>query len=125
VFDNTITRNSRKGVFWEKCGGSHIRDVFYDGMLILRGNTIKANATEMNGVDAGVSIISSKNALVENNVFGNHPTGHAGIYIREDPNRLEPVNPKPGFPLENITVRNNTMNGDRIIGCDLPGVNCS
>ena len=129
VTDNTLTGALRKAVFYEKCGASGVRpgDPTWDAEngLVVTGNTITGNGKEGGASDAGVAAISSKHVLIENNVFGNAGK-HIGIYIRDDPNRLDPGkwDGKIGFHPSDVVIGKNTMNGDKTVGCDLPGVTC-
>jgi hypothetical protein len=122
VVDNVITGNTRKGVFYEKSGGSHIRGVSYTGFATIRGNVIQRNNLEgSETAHAGISIIASRNVLVVGNTFGDN--ADQAIHIRNDDARLH--DDKPGFVVGNVTAGANDLNGERIVGCDLPGVTCS
>jgi hypothetical protein len=121
VVDNTIVRNSRQGVHYEKSGESdeYIR---YVGSAYIARNVIQHNGWEPRDHSAygGVALVSSKNALIELNVFGNNPRG--GVFVRQD-GRLS--GDKHGWVVSNVVIRNNTMNGDHIVGCDITGVKCA
>jgi hypothetical protein len=120
VTDNTILRNSRKGVHYEKSGESD-ELVKYVGFATITGNVIRGNGWEgREHSDAGVAVISSKNVLIAGNTFGEQDKGWA-VQVRQD-GRLS--GEKHGWVISNVTIRNNTLNGDRIIGCDLSGVTC-
>jgi hypothetical protein len=121
VVDNTIVRNSRKGVHYEKSGASD-EEGTYEGFAYIARNVIQDNGLEGReyAADGGVALVSSKNALIEQNVFGRNPRG--GVFIRQD-GRLS--GEKHGWAISNVVVRNNTMNGDRIVGCDISGVKCA
>lgn len=125
ILDCIITDNTRKGVFYEKGGegdGSFLNREWavYNGQMNVIGCTIQRNNKDGNSnAHAGVSLYSSKNVLVENCVFGDN--GRA-IIVRDDPKRL--VDDKHGWVPENIILRGNTLNGDEVVGCGLPGVVC-
>lgn len=122
VTDNVIAANTRKGVFYEKGGGSTIRGVSYEGTMTVTGNLIDGNATDGRArADAGISIISAKNVLVAGNTIVDTGTGDA-IRVRDDPARL--VDDRPGWAVENVTLTNNDTGNEAIVGCDLPGVEC-
>jgi len=126
VSDNTIVRNTRKGVFYEKGGasdGSFLGRTWavYVGQARIVNNVIRDN--DLEGVPqahAGVSIYSAKNAYVAGNTFGGN--GNA-VIAREDTLRL--TDDKHGWHLSNIVIENNTLNGDDVIGCASDGVTCS
>lgn len=123
VADNVIAANARKGVFYEKGGGSTIRGVTYEGTMTVTGNVIDGNATEGRDLaDAGISIISSKNVIVAGNTIVDTRTGDA-IRVRDDPARL--VDDRPGWRVENVTLARNEIGSDEVVGCDLPGVDCN
>jgi Bacterial Ig domain/Right handed beta helix region len=125
VENNTIVRNSRKGVFYEKGGasdGSFLGRTWavYEGMATIVNNIIRDNDTEgVPQAHAGVSLYASKNAYIAHNIFGGN--GRA-VIAREDEERL--VDDKHGWHLSNIVIENNTLNGDEILGCASEGVRC-
>lgn len=122
VVDNVITQNTRKGVFYEKGGESDgsFGGATFVGQMVVTGNRIQDNNTEGKpSAHAGVSIYTSKNALVSGNTFGGN--GRA-VIAREDTARLN--DDKHGWHLENITISDNSLNGDELVGCDAPGVTC-
>lgn len=126
VLGGRIESNTRKGVFYEKCGesdGSFLNRTWaiYTGALTVEGSTIVNN--DLDGspqANAGVSIISSKNARVVGNIFGGN---ERAITVRDDPARL--ADDKHGWVPENIVLTDNALNGSVVVGCDLPGVTCS
>jgi hypothetical protein len=121
VVDSVIVRNSRKGVHYEKSGASD-EVVTYSGFAYIARNIVRDNGWEnrLHAADGGIVLVSSKNALIEDNVFGgNH---RAGVVISQD-GRLS--GDKHGWVIANVVIRNNTLNGNGIIGCGLAGVTCS
>jgi hypothetical protein len=120
VTNNRIERNFRKGVFYEK-GGASDMGVSYVGWLTVTGNTIRDNDTEgVPQANAGVSLYASKNARIANNVFGEN--GRA-VIVRNDTNRLN--DDKHGWVVDDVTVRDNTLNRDELLGCAVTGVTCT
>lgn len=120
VLDAVIVRNGRKGVHYEKSGASDGM-VSYQGFAYIARNVIQDNGWEgrEHAADGGVGLVSSKNVLIEDNVFGgNH---RAGVFVRQD-GRLS--GDKHGWVISNVVIRNNIMNGDPLVGCDLDGVRC-
>jgi len=125
VLNNTITHNTRKGVFYEKGGESDGSfgdpNARYVGKAVITGNTIRDNDTEgVPQAHPGVAIYSSKNVLIANNNFGGN---QRAVIAREDTNRLN--DDKHGWHLSNVVIQNNTLNGDVITGCMTAGVQCS
>ena len=123
VTNNIITCNLRKGVFYEKGGESDgsFGGAVYVGFMTVTGNTIQDNNTERSYQgSAGVSILASKNALVADNIFGGNMRA---IIVRDDPSRV--ADDKHGWLVSNVTLRNNVLNGDEVVGCALAGVTCS
>jgi len=120
-----ITGNTRKGVFYEKCGrsdGSFLgRDyAVYEGFATITNNQIiNNNLDNQDNANPGVALYNSVNVTVEANEFSGN--GNA-VIVRNDPARL--TDDKHGWVPDNITIRNNTLGGDRLIGCDLNGVTC-
>jgi hypothetical protein len=122
VVDNVITGNSRKGVHYEKSGASDLNGIVYEGMAIIARNVIQDNGYgTQESTNAGVIAVSSKNMLIEDNVFGGNALSN-GIKIRQD-SRL--TGDTHGWVISNVTIRRNTMNGDDIDGCDIDDVRCS
>lgn len=120
VVDNVIVHNSRKGVHYEKSGASD-EFVTYEGSAYIARNVIQDNGWEgrEHAADGGIGLVSSKNVLIEANVFGgNH---RASVIVRQD-GRLE--GDKHGWVISNVTIRDNTLNGNELIGCDIEGVTC-
>ncbi|MFN2490277.1 MAG: right-handed parallel beta-helix repeat-containing protein [Actinomycetota bacterium] len=95
VQNNTVTNNVRGGIRYEISASA----------ALISGNVVKNNNLENKGGHGGIEINSSRNAVVENNVLG----GNKGAGIIVNGGR------SPGTA--NITIRNNTLNGDRVSGC--------
>jgi hypothetical protein len=93
------------------------------------------NEVHANGSDAtrgGIDIRDSQNATVEFNIFGgatfkyiNHPENNL-VTVTYPPNterigiRATDSGRSSRVDLRGVVVRNNTMNNERIIGCELP-----
>jgi hypothetical protein len=120
VYDSVVVNNGRAGIRYENSPSDAL---------------IQRNEVHANGSDAtrgGIDIRDSQNATVEFNVFG----GATFKYINHPENNLVtvtyPVNTERigiratdsgrsgRVDLKNVVVRNNTMNNERIIGCELP-----
>jgi hypothetical protein len=110
-------------VFYEKGGesdGSFAGGTFV-GRMIVRGNIIQNNGLEGNVQrDPAIAVYSSKNVLIENNIFGGNVRA---VTASVSDARLN--DDKHGWPLSNVVIQNNTLNGDVIVGCMTAGVQCS
>jgi hypothetical protein len=115
IENSTIANNGARGIVWEVSGGWNGTD-----HAIIRNNVIKGNNQERTGAGAGVTINSSQDITITGNTFGgnlNNTNGYRAIYILDDDR---------SFALRNVAVSGNTLNGDPIVGCALPGVtSCS
>jgi polygalacturonase len=74
----------------------------------------------MHPATEAIAVYSSKNVLIENNIFGGN--GRA-VTAAESDARLK--DDKHGWQLSNVVIQNNTLNGDVIVGCTATGVQCS
>lgn len=85
------------------------------GPQVISGNTIKGNGHfESWSLEAGLLINSVRDVEVYNNTFGNNQDH--GIRIVEDSR----------WPVTaDVSVHDNTMNGDLLNGCSISGVSCS
>ena len=134
--NNLVYGNTRKGLFMEKASGPWVAS----------GNTVQGNSCSpaywapkpwcpnVNPVhqtatswgprdnDAGIGLVSSKNAVIEANVLGGDGARN-GIKIRQD-DRIGTCS-TCGWIISNVVIRNNTMNGEKIEDCSLPGGTCS
>jgi hypothetical protein len=102
---NTITDNGRAGIHFEVSTGP----------AVFANNTVKDNgwASYVWGRYGGILVVSSQNADIYNNQFGNNRRYAVDVF--ED-SRSPVVN--------NIKVHDNFANGDTLNGCDLGGVTC-
>jgi hypothetical protein len=126
VHDSVVVNSGRAGIRYENSPNE----------ALFENNEIHANSS--NTTRGGIDIRDSQNATVEFNVFGGAQfrfidplnklvtvtygpnTNNERIGIRAtDSGRSDRVN------LSNVIVRNNTMNNERIIGCDGRRVVCS
>jgi hypothetical protein len=117
VLDSVIERNTRKGVFYEKGGESDgtigTPSGTYTGTMRVIGNVIINNDLDnVPQAHAGVGIYSAKNVLVEGNTFGGNVRA---VAVNETDSRLN--DDKHGWLVSNVTIRNNTLNGDVVVGC--------
>ena len=106
VQNSTLTDNGKAG----------ISDEWSTGPADISGNTIKRNGwnDEVTTKRAGLIIMDSTHVDAYDNTFGNN-TAH-GIEVGDWPGRLPNVN--------DVSIRDNTMNGNGIVGCSLSGVSC-
>jgi hypothetical protein len=124
VYDSVVVNNGRAGIRYENSPNT----------AWLERNEVHANGSD--ATRGGIDIRDSQNATVEFNVFGgaqfrfidplnklvtvSYGPNNERIGIRAtDSGRSNRVN------LSNVIVRNNTMNNERIIGCDGQRVVCS
>jgi hypothetical protein len=126
VHDSVVVNSGRAGIRYENSSSE----------ALFENNEIHANSSDT--TRGGIDIRDSQNATVEFNVFGGAQfrfidplnklvtvtygpnTNNERIGIRAtDSGRSDRVN------LSNVIVRNNTMNNERIIGCDGRRVVCS
>ncbi|QIN84365.1 hypothetical protein GBA63_18250 [Rubrobacter tropicus] len=107
VRNNTITANGKAGIHYEASSGP----------AVFANNVIRGNGTNaaVAGRRAGLIIYASANAEVYGNAFGSNT--YYGIHVAEDDRDWTPL-------LGNISIYNNTMGGDAIVGCTLSGVGC-
>lgn len=92
-----------------------IDDEISSGPAIFEGNTIKNNGTLPSANrHTGLLIVSSRNVEAYNNTFEGNV--QYGVQIVED--IRDPV-------VGNVSVHDNTMNGDPLEGCSISGVSCS
>jgi hypothetical protein len=126
VHDSVVVNSGRAGIRYENSPND----------ALFKDNEIHANSSDT--TRGGIDIRDSQNATVESNVFGGATfrfidplnklvtmtygpnTNNQRIGVRAtDSGRSDRVN------LSNVMVRNNTMNNERIIGCDDRRVVCS
>jgi hypothetical protein len=121
VVGNRIIHNSRKGIHYEKSGGSDFQAITFVGTAYIARNLIQDNGWEgRQYADAGIAAVSSKNVLIEDNVFGGNAFGN-GIKIIQD-DRL--TGDTHGWIVSNIVIGSNQMNGEEVQGCELDAVAC-
>jgi hypothetical protein len=122
IESNVVSRNSRKGIHYEKSGASdeYIAGRVVQGRAIIRYNVVTNNGWEGrdHAADGGISGVSSRNMLIENNItYGN---GRGGVFLRTD-GRLS--GEKHGWQMH-ATVRNNDAS-DGVSVCSEPLVECT
>jgi hypothetical protein len=91
---NRIYRNTRKGINYEVSGGP----------AVFRNNVVRWNNRSGHRDSSGIHVTSSQHVTIVNNVLGRNRNG--GILVQHAGGR--------GFDLEDILVRDNELNGDRL-----------
>lgn len=112
VEGNVIEDNIRKGINYEISGGHDV------DRLVIRRNVITGNNRERLGTAAGIAIISSQDVQIYDNTFGgNHGPGgdRRSVLVWDD---------ERPFVVANVSIHDNRLRGDRLIGCALAGVSC-
>ena len=106
VQNSRIIHNGKAGVSYE----------WSTGPAIISGNTIQRNGwnTAVTTRRGGLIIVDSAHADVYGNTFGNN--SRHGIEVADWAARSPAVT--------DVSISNNTMNGDSIVGCSLSGVSC-
>jgi hypothetical protein len=122
IEDNVISRNSRKGVHYEKSGASdeYISGRVVQGRAIIRRNVVTDNGWEGrdHAADGGIAGVSSVNMLIEGNITSGN--GRGGVFVRTD-GRLS--GEKNGWQMQAV-IRNNDA-ADGVGVCSEPLVECS
>lgn len=114
IENNTITNNGKRGVSYEVSGGWDSVD-----RAIIRNNTIQNNNTTGWISGAGIFIISSQDVEIHSNVFGGNVDGNGNpraIFVYDDDRK---------FVVSNVSIHDNSLSGDLIQGCSMPGVQCA
>jgi hypothetical protein len=107
VQNSRITDNGKSGIHYE----------ISTGPTTISGNTIQRNGwnDSVPNRRAGVLVVDSANADVHGNTFGDN-FNDIGVEVVDYKDR-EPA-------VSNISIHDNTMNGDLLVGCGLPGADC-
>jgi hypothetical protein len=131
IVNSYIHNNWWNGVWCdEECGAFTVRDSrimengkagisneWSTGPALITGNTIKRNGwnTQVTTRRAGLIIIDSAHVDVYNNTFGANVRYGVEVadWLERPPN------------LSDVSIHDNTMNGDSIVGCSLSGVSCA
>jgi parallel beta-helix repeat protein len=114
ISNNTVTGNTGTGLFME----------ISQGPAVISGNTVHNNNVSNSFGKGGIGIVDSKNVeIYKNNLGGNKIWG---IRAYTD-NRVNcgTANSGCGFVLSNISIHDNTLNGNTVVGCDTIGVLCT
>jgi hypothetical protein len=114
VHENLVVNDGRAGIRYENVDGSNGSEAMIEDNEV-RGNSPRA-------LRGGVSIVDAQNAVVRNNVFGattiagvTYSPNSESVAIRAtDSGRLD----RPD--LLNVDIMDNVMNGEVIMGCELP-----
>lgn len=117
IENNTFANNGNHAIQWEMSGGWSDHD-----HALIKNNVFHRNGRVSDKVGpGGVHITTANDIVVKKNTFGGQDeVGAWGVYILFSPNRDPPQPDSRG-----VVVRDNTLNGDPISGCDLDGVSCS
>jgi hypothetical protein len=113
VKGSTVTYNTSTG----------IHDEISQGPAVIANNVVKYNNSAKEAGHGGIGIIDSKNVAV----YGNTVDGNkgSGISAREDKRaNCGPPSFVCGFHLNNVSIHNNGLHGDVLIGCGTSGVKC-
>lgn len=102
---NTVTNNTRKGLFYE----------ISFGPWECIANTVHGNGRDQKGAGGGIVLVSSRVGAIHDNILGDNDYRN-GIRIRKD-NRP--------YQFVDVQIGPNTLGGDRMIGCAQRGVHCS
>ena len=108
VQSSRITDNGKAGIAYE----------WSTGPAVISGNTIQGNGwnDKVTTRRAGLIINDSAHADVYNNTFGENAL--YGIELADRSDRV------PDVKMTDISVHDNKMNNDVIVGCSLSGVSC-
>jgi hypothetical protein len=114
VSGNTITGNTGTGILME----------ISPGPASIHDNIVQFNNPGNTPGKGGISIKDSKNVEIYNNTLGSNQ--RFGIRSGVD-TRINCGTPSAscGYVLSNISVHNNTMNANKLTGCDIAGVLCT
>jgi parallel beta-helix repeat protein len=104
VEGNTVIGNTRDGIRYEVSAAG----------ATIEGNDVEGNNTS-SGAFSGIQLAASDNATVQNNVS----VGNTGSQIRVSGTGRKKA------PLVNDSIIGNSVNGGKVIGCNLAGVTCS
>jgi hypothetical protein len=120
VHDSVVVNNGRAGIRYENSPSD----------ALFQRNEVHANGSD--ATRGGIDIRDSQDATVELNVFGgatfryiNHPENNL-VTVTYPPNterigiRATDSGRSSRVDLRGVVVSNNTMNNERIIGCELP-----
>ena len=107
VHDSHVEYNGKAGIHYE----------ISTGPAVFEGNTITGNGYIIRSTRrGGILIVDSSNARVYANTFGNN-----GFYQRA----VEIANTSRAPAVSWVFIRDNTLNYDEHMGCNLPNVSCS
>jgi hypothetical protein len=116
IENSVIEDNGGNGVQWEVSGGFSGNGAT-DDFALITGSTFHGNNWRKNeNFRGGVAISTAADITVENSIFGQN-LWH-GVAIIYTSGRIS-------WPMTEVVVRNNTMNGNDIRGCELSGVTCT
>ena len=107
VHDSQLVNNGKAG----------IHDEISTGPALFEGNDITGNGyIDQSTRRGGILVVGSSGAEVYGNTFVDN-----GVYERA----VEAANDDRMPPVRGVSIHHNTLKGDHLKGCDLPGVSCS
>jgi Right handed beta helix region len=114
ISGNTVTGNTGTGIFME----------ISPGPATISNNIIKNNNVSNSYGKGGLGILDSKNVQIYNNQFGGNKIWALRTYVDKRINCGSPSS-GCGFVLSNVSVHDNTLNLDKLVGCTTVGVLCT
>jgi hypothetical protein len=111
---NTITNNTGTGILME----------ISPGPATIHDNIVQYNNPGNVAAKGGISIKDSKNVEIYNNTLGHN--FRFGIRAGVD-SRINCGTPSAGcgFVLSNVSIHDNSLNVDKLVGCDVSAVLCT
>jgi hypothetical protein len=125
VRNSKIVRNGMKGISYEVSGAN-------GAFALITGNTITGNgwfypdSGKPKNNPAGIVCNDCRDLEVRGNTFGGTQVagdGRRGAVRLIDTSRADTAYGYAGLP--GVVIADNTLAGDVIVGCGLPGVTCS
>jgi hypothetical protein len=113
-----VVNNGRAGIRWENVGSESAAN---PGQALIENNEVHGNSPDERR--GGISVRDAQNAIIQNNRFGAvtiagvayPPNSSKVAIIASDSGRSDRPN------LSDIHIESNTLNGETIKGCELPG----
>jgi hypothetical protein len=114
VEDNLVVNSGRAGIRWENVGGTAA------GEALIQRNEIHGNSYDAKR--GGISMRDAENATIQNNHFG--AVTIAGVSYPRNADEVAIMATDSGKAnrpnLFNIDIGNNILNGETVMGCELP-----
>ena len=114
VTGSTVTGNTGGGIF----------DEISEGSSVIANNIVKGNNTTNSYNLGGISVVDSKNVNIYGNTLGGNIRFGIGAAMDSRVNCGTPTS-RCGYVLSNVSIHDNTPNGDALQGCSLTGVTCT